>query len=98
MLVSGSTTNVDKLCHPPDIPNMATMNISLPDEMRAHVEAQVRSGQFANASDYVRSLIRYDQREIELVRAAIDKGDASLDSKLSIDEIIDSEFDRIASE
>ena len=71
---------------------MATMNISLPDEMRAHVEAQVRSGQFANASDYVRSLIRYDQHELELVRRAIDRGDASPDSALTIDEIVDSEF------
>jgi antitoxin ParD1/3/4 len=71
---------------------MATMNISLPDEMKAHVEAQVRSGQFSNVSDYIRDLIRYDQRELELIRAAIDKGDASPDSKLSIDEIIASEF------
>lgn len=71
---------------------MATMNISLPDEMRAHVEAQVRSGQFANASDYIRSLIRYDQHELEFVRAAVDRGDASRDSSFSIDEIVDSEF------
>ena len=71
---------------------MATMNISLPDEMKAHVEAQVRAGQFANASDYIRNLIRYDQRELELVRAAIDKGDSSPDSRLSIEEIIRDEF------
>jgi len=48
------------------------MNISLPEEMKAHVEAQVKSGQFANASDYVRNLIRYDQRELDIVRAAIE--------------------------
>jgi antitoxin ParD1/3/4 len=77
---------------------MATMNISLPDEMRAHVEAQVRSGQFANVSDYIRSLIRYDQRDLEMLRAAIDAGDASPDSSSSIEEIIDSEFDRIGPE
>ena len=73
---------------------MATMNISLPDEMREHVEAQVRSGQFANASDYIRNLIRYDQRELDLLRTAIDKGDASPDSKLSIDQIIEAELER----
>jgi antitoxin ParD1/3/4 len=75
---------------------MATMNISVPDEMRAHVEAQVRSGQFANASDYIRNLIRYDQRELELLRVAIDRGDSSPDSRFSIDEIVDSEFHQLS--
>jgi antitoxin ParD1/3/4 len=74
---------------------VATMNISLPDEMKAHVEAQVRSGQFANASDYIRNLIRYDQREVDLLRAAIDAGDASPDSKRSLDEIIASALEAI---
>jgi antitoxin ParD1/3/4 len=71
---------------------MATMNISLPDELKAHVEAQVRTGQFANASDYVRDLIRYDQRELDMVRAAVASGDASPDSPLSPAEVIESEF------
>ncbi|HMC92386.1 MAG TPA: type II toxin-antitoxin system ParD family antitoxin [Allosphingosinicella sp.] len=71
---------------------MATMNISLPDELKAHVEAQVRSGHFANASDYVRDLIRYDQRELDMVRAAVASGDASPDSPLSAAEAIESEF------
>jgi antitoxin ParD1/3/4 len=71
---------------------MATMNISLPDEMRAFVEAQVASGEFANVSDYIRNLIRYDQRELDIVRAAIDEGDASGPSARSIDEIIEDEL------
>lgn len=40
---------------------MATMNVSLPDAMKAWVEAQVKSGHYSNASDYVRDLIRRDQ-------------------------------------
>jgi antitoxin ParD1/3/4 len=40
---------------------MATMNISLPDPMKAWVEAQTQDGRYANASDYVRDLIRRDQ-------------------------------------
>jgi antitoxin ParD1/3/4 len=40
---------------------MATMNISLPDQMKEWVEAQSRSGKYGNASDYVRDLIRHDQ-------------------------------------
>lgn len=41
---------------------MATMNVSLPDAMKDWVEERVGSGQYANASDYVRDLIRTDQR------------------------------------
>lgn len=40
---------------------MATMNVSLPDPMKAWVEAQAESGRYSNASDYVRDLIRRDQ-------------------------------------
>ena len=40
---------------------MATMNISLPDQMKEWVEAQASTGRYSNASDYVRDLIRRDQ-------------------------------------
>jgi len=40
---------------------MATMNVSLPDPMKAWVEAQTKTGKYGNASDYVRDLIRKDQ-------------------------------------
>ncbi len=60
---------------------MATMNISLPDGLKAYVEEQARSGRFANVSDYVRDLIRRDQEkaaqraELErLIREGIDSG------------------------
>ena len=39
---------------------MATMNISLPDEMKEWVEQQAATGSFSNVSDYVRDLIRRD--------------------------------------
>lgn len=71
---------------------MATMNVSLPDDMKAHVDAQVRAGQFANASDYIRSLIRYDQRELDMLRAAIAEGDASGVVEDGIDDIIEAAF------
>ncbi len=41
---------------------MATMNVSLPDAMKDWVEDRVGTGQYANASDYVRDLIRMDQK------------------------------------
>jgi antitoxin ParD1/3/4 len=40
---------------------MATMNVSLPDPMKAWVDAQAKGGRYGNASDYVRDLIRRDQ-------------------------------------
>lgn len=44
---------------------MATMNVSLPDAMKDWVESRVGTGQYANASDYVRDLIRLDQKRAE---------------------------------
>jgi antitoxin ParD1/3/4 len=40
---------------------MATMNVSIPEEMKRWVEDQRKSGRFGNSSDYVRDLIRRDQ-------------------------------------
>jgi len=41
---------------------MATMNVSLPTEMKTWVEFQAQnSGRYTNTSDYVRDLIRKDQ-------------------------------------
>lgn len=42
---------------------MKTMNISLPDEMRAFVEEQLESGGYSTASEYIRELIRTAQKE-----------------------------------
>jgi len=36
---------------------MATMNVSLPEAMKAWVESLARSGRYSNSSDYVRDLI-----------------------------------------
>ena len=41
---------------------MASMNISLNDALRDFVQTRVSASGFSNASDYVRSLIREDQR------------------------------------
>jgi len=59
---------------------MSTMNISLPEQMKAWVEAQTLDGRYANSSDYVRDLIRRDQerqRAIAELQAAVDEGLAS---------------------
>lgn len=46
---------------------MATMNVSLPDPMKDWVEAQTATGRYANASDYVRDLIRRDQERADKI-------------------------------
>ena len=40
---------------------MATMTVSLPDPMKDWIEAQIRQGEYASASDYVHDLIRRDR-------------------------------------
>jgi antitoxin ParD1/3/4 len=59
---------------------MATMNISLPDQMKAFAEAQTRDGRYSNVSDYMRDLIRRDQERrqaIAEIQALVDEGLAS---------------------
>ena len=41
---------------------MQTMNISLPDPMKDFVDGQVASGRYSSASEYVRELIRKDEK------------------------------------
>ena len=59
---------------------MATMNVSLPDPMKDWVEAQARSGRYANASDYVRDLIRRDQERNDKIAAMQRRVDEGLKS------------------
>ena len=40
---------------------MATMTVSLPDPMKDWIEAQIRQGDYASVSDYVRDLVRRDR-------------------------------------
>ena len=59
---------------------MVTMNISLPEQMKAYAEAQTRDGRYSNVSDYMRDLIRRDQARREAIaeiQALVDEGLAS---------------------
>ena len=42
---------------------MATMNISMPGEMKQWIESQVKLGIYSNSSDYIRDLVRQDQNQ-----------------------------------
>jgi len=65
---------------------MATMTVSLPDPMKDWIEAQIRHGDYASVSDYVRDLVRRDRdrREQELTMDELrQKLAASKDSGIS---------------
>ncbi len=55
---------------------MSTMNVSLPEELRAFVDDQVDEGRYGSTSEYVRDLIRRDQDRLRL-RNMILEGAAS---------------------
>jgi antitoxin ParD1/3/4 len=41
---------------------MQTMNISLPDRLKEFVEGQIGAGRYSSVSEYVRDLIRDDEK------------------------------------
>ena len=45
---------------------MGTMNISLPDELKAFVDEQLTERGYGTSSEYVRELIRQDQDRLRL--------------------------------
>jgi antitoxin ParD1/3/4 len=67
--------------------SMATLNISMPDTMREWIDAQVRAGEYANASDYIRDLIRHDLREQDALKLALRVGEKSGRSNRSVKDI-----------
>jgi len=55
---------------------MQSMNISLPDPLKQFVDGQVGQGRYSSASEYVRELIRADERRKaeETLEAALLEG------------------------
>ncbi len=66
---------------------MATMNVSLPEPLKDWIEAQVKTGRYANVSDYVRDLIRRDQEAKHSLVDALEAGAASGLSERSVESI-----------
>jgi antitoxin ParD1/3/4 len=52
---------------------MSTMNISLPEELKAFVDQQVAARAYGSASEYVRELLRRE-RDIEHLRGLLIEG------------------------
>ncbi|MDR1151179.1 MAG: type II toxin-antitoxin system ParD family antitoxin [Bifidobacteriaceae bacterium] len=55
---------------------MATMNVSLPSDLRDYVTTQVDLGGYVSASEFVRALIRR-QRDVDHLRATLLEGATS---------------------
>lgn len=58
-----------------------TVNVELPDALRGFVDARVSSGDFADAAEYLRELVRRDReaqlsRLRELIQQGLDSGPA----------------------
>jgi antitoxin ParD1/3/4 len=72
---------------------MQTMNISLPDQMKDFVDGQVGTGRYSSVSEYVRDLIRDDekrktQEKLELLlMEGIESGPATELTRADWDEI-----------
>ena len=65
-----------------------------PEPLRAHVAQRVESGEHGNTSEYVRELIRKDQREqrVQRLRALVEEslasGPGTLGVQADIDELL----------
>ena len=83
---------------------MTTMNISLPDEMKAFVETEMAQEGYASASEYLRALIRDAQkrrakRELEAkFREALESGPATPMTREDWDSIETEVMERLARE
>lgn len=61
---------------------MSTMNVSLPEGLKAYVDEQVSQRGYGSSSEYVRELIRKDQDRQQL-RALLLQGAASAPARTS---------------
>ncbi len=64
---------------------MTSMNVSLPEQMKDWVEQRIAIGQYNNASEYIRDLIRQDQAKAPQWRlqnkAAIESYNTDIETK-----------------
>jgi len=66
---------------------MATVTVSLPDQLKDWVDERLKDGRYPTASDYVRELIRRDREQREALVAALIEGEQSGTSKRTVQDI-----------
>ncbi len=67
-----------------------TMNISLPDTMKAFIDERLGGDGYGTASEYVRELIRADQRrreEQKLEKLLLERLQSGTESEFSIEDV-----------
>ena len=66
------------------------MSFALPENMRDYIDTRVRDGSYGNTSEYLRELIRRDQREqaAQRLRDLIADGLASGEGREATDDVI----------
>ena len=64
---------------------MQSMNISLPDPLKQYVDGQISTGRYSSASEYVRELIRADEKRKaeEQLEAKLLEGLSGAESELT---------------
>lgn len=70
---------------------MSSMSVSLPDQMRGFIKSRVEAGEYHNESEYIRDLIRQDQKRLaheEALLKMIREADAEGTSDLTIPDIM----------
>ncbi len=67
---------------------MESMNISLPEPLKAFVDAQIATGRYSSVSEYVRELIRADEqrRAEDQLEMLLLEGLAGSETPLSADD------------
>ena len=67
-----------------------TMNISLPDSLRAFIDERLTGEGYGTASEYVRELIRADQKQREeqkLEKLLLERLQSGTESEFSIEDV-----------
>ena len=83
---------------------MATMTVSLPDPMKDWIEEQVKRGDYASTSDYVRDAVRKDRERrepnypltLEELRDMLDEAEASGVSDKTLEDIFEEAMQKVA--
>ena len=67
---------------------MKSMNISLPDPLKQFVDGQIAQGRYSSASEYIRELIRADEKRKaeEQLEAKLLEGLSSPESELTTED------------
>ena len=66
---------------------MATLEISITDDQREWIAAQIAAGWYANESDYIRELIRRDQQAQRSLQLALIDGERSGASERTVSDV-----------